>query len=87
MHFGGWEVREDVLRGYESVVPLDERNRSLLPIEAVIDLAGEGYWALEALYGTTTSRTTPEQRAAHLLNLRELMVSMDLIVTEMGLGR
>jgi aminoglycoside phosphotransferase (APT) family kinase protein len=87
LHFGGWEIREDVLRGYESVAPLDERDRSLLPIEAVIDLAGEGYWALEALYGTTSSRTTPEQRTAHLLNLRELMVSMDLAATEIGLGR
>ena len=87
LHFGGWKAREDVLRGYESVAPLDERDRSLLPIEAVIDLASEGYWALEALYGTTSSRTTPEQKTAHLLNLRELVVSMELVATEIGLGR
>ncbi len=87
LHFGGWEVREDVLQGYDSVAPLDARDRSLLPVEAVVDLAGEGYWALEALYGTTRSRTTPEQRTAHLLNLRELVASMDLVAEEMGLGR
>lgn len=85
LHFGGWEILEDVVRGYDSVAPLDERDRSLLPIEAFVDLAGEGYWALESLYGTTGFRTTPEQRTAHLLNLRELVVSMDLVSTEMGL--
>ena len=87
LHFGGWEILEDVVRGYGSVAPLDERDRSLLPIEAFVDLAGEGYWALESLYGTTRFRTTPEQRRAHLLNLRELAISIELVAEEMGLGR
>jgi Ser/Thr protein kinase RdoA (MazF antagonist) len=80
LHFGGWETREDVLRRYEAVAPLDERDRVALALEAVVDLAGEGYWSLEALYGEVSPRTTPTQRAAHALNLRELIGSLEQLV-------
>ena len=86
LHFGGWEIREDVLRSYERVARLGERDRSLLPAEALVDLADEGYWALEELYSPTGSRIPKEQRTAHLLNLRELLVSMGQIAQEMALG-
>ncbi len=77
LHFGGWEIRERILGHYERVAPLDERDRSLLPLEAVADLANEGYWALESLYGAAFHRTTAAQRAAHSLNLRELLGSIE----------
>ena len=82
LHFGGWEIREDVLRGYAQVVPLDERDLSLLPLEAVADLVGEGYWALEALYGSASPPTTAAQRTAHSLNLRELLGSLEMVMEE-----
>jgi hypothetical protein len=31
--------------------PLGERDRGAMPVEAVANLAGEGSWSLEALYG------------------------------------
>lgn len=83
LHFGGWEIRGDVLRSYETVAPLNERDRAVLPLEAVADLAGEGYWSLEALYGHVSSRTTSTQRAAHALNLRKLIGSLEQVVEEM----
>jgi Ser/Thr protein kinase RdoA (MazF antagonist) len=82
LHFGGWEIRESVLRAYEEVTPLGEGDRSSLPVEAVADLAGEGYWAMEALYGSASSRTTAAQRTAHSLNLRELLRSLELVTEE-----
>jgi len=85
LHFGGWEVREAVLRGYGRVATLDEQDRYLLlPLEAVADLADEGYWALEALYGATSSGTTAAQRIAHSLNLRGLLGSLEPVTEEMG---
>jgi Ser/Thr protein kinase RdoA (MazF antagonist) len=84
LHFGSWELRENVLRSYDAVAPLDERDRSLLPVEAAADLVGEGYWTFEALYGAASSWTTPAQRAAHLLNLRELLGSLELVTEELG---
>lgn len=86
LHFGGWEMREAVLRGYGRVATLDERDSYLLlPLEAVADLADEGYWALEALYGATSSGTTAAaQRTAHSLNLRGLLESLEPVTEEMG---
>ena len=84
LHFGGWEMREDVLAHYDRVAPLDERDRSLLPLEAVADLAYEGQWALEASYGAASRRTTATQRTAHALNLRELLVSLELVTEQIA---
>ena len=83
LHLGGWEIREDALRRYEAVAPLAERDRFVLPLEAVVDLAGEGYWSLEALYGDALSETTSAQRAVHMLNLREFVGSLERIAEEM----
>ncbi len=83
LHFGAWEMREDVLRSYETGAPLAEHDRSVLPIEAVVDLAAEGYWSLEVVYGDASSETTSAQRVAHLLNLRELLGSLERIAEEM----
>jgi Ser/Thr protein kinase RdoA (MazF antagonist) len=82
LHFGGWETRANVLRSYEAVTPLTERERSLLPVEAVADLVGEGYWSLEALYGHASPETSPAQRAAHMLNLRQLIGSLERTADE-----
>ena len=82
LHFGGWGIRGDVLGHYDRLAPLDGQDRSLLPLEAVADLAGEGYWALEALYGDASRRTTGAQRRAHSLNLRELLRSLELVAQE-----
>jgi Ser/Thr protein kinase RdoA (MazF antagonist) len=82
LHFGRWEMRENVLQSYETVAPLAERDRSMLPVEAVVDLADEGYWSLEAVYGDTSSQTTSAQRAAHMLNLREVIGSLERTAEE-----
>jgi hypothetical protein len=42
--------------------PLGKRDRGAMPVEAVANLAGEGSWSLEALYGDTSSQITPAQR-------------------------
>jgi Ser/Thr protein kinase RdoA (MazF antagonist) len=87
LHFGGWEIREDVMQSYETIAALNGRNhRATLLVEAVVDLAGEGYWSLEALYGDASSRTTPMQRAAHTLNLRKFIGSLEQVVEEMEMG-
>ncbi len=83
VHFDGWELREDVLRSYETVAPLDERDRTALPIEAVADLVSEGFWSLEALNDDASSLTTSAQRAAHALNLRKLVESSERVSEEM----
>ena len=85
LHFGGWEIREDVLGHYGRVAPLDRRDRSLLPLEAVADLADEGYWALEESYGAASRRTTAAQSAAHSSNLRELLGSLESVSGHIGL--
>jgi len=82
LHFGGWNVREDVLRSYERVALLSDMDRLTLPIEAGTDLSSEGYWSLHALYGHTSSRTTMEQRAAHMRNLCDLAGSLEAVVAE-----
>ena len=83
LHFGGWGTQQYVLRSYETVASLAGRDRFALPVEAVVDLAAEGYWSLEALYGNASSRTTSAQRATHVINLRELVGSLELIAAEM----
>jgi Ser/Thr protein kinase RdoA (MazF antagonist) len=82
LHFGGWEICEDVLQSYETITTLDLRDRVTLLIEAVVDLASEGYWSLEALYGNASFRTSSMQRAAHTLNLREFIGSLEQVVEE-----
>lgn len=75
-HFAGWESREAILRSYESIAPLKERDLAVLPIEAVADLAGEGLWSLSSLYGESLLQESPAQEAAHRRNLRTLLVSL-----------
>jgi Ser/Thr protein kinase RdoA (MazF antagonist) len=88
LHFGGWHVREDVLQSYERVAPLSDMDRLIVPIEAGMHLTSEGYWSLNALYGDTSSRTTMEQRAAHVRNLRDLAGSLEAVDLELeNLGR
>ena len=76
-HFGGWAAREDVVRSYERLAPFGERDRAALPLEAVADLAGEGLWSLEALYGEYSGETTRAQGAAHRSNLRVLVECLE----------
>lgn len=69
-HFGGWETTGAVLRSYAAVAPLKEGDMMSLAPEAVADLATEGLWALEELYGTPSSnRVAQEVENAHWLNL------------------
>jgi hypothetical protein len=77
-----------VLCSYERVASLSDMDRLMLPIEASIDLASEGYWSLNALYGDASSRTNMEQRAKHVRNLRELAGWLEAVVVEVeNLGR
>lgn len=75
-HFAGWESRDDVLRSYEDIAQLQERDRVALPIEAVADLAGEGLWSLWSVYGESLPPAKPAQQAAHRTNLRVLLISL-----------
>lgn len=75
-HFADWESRDDVVRSYESIAQLQERDRVALPIEAVADLANEGIWSLSALYGESLPQASPAQGVAHRTNLRALLVSL-----------
>jgi Ser/Thr protein kinase RdoA (MazF antagonist) len=76
-HFGGWEVRERVMRAYGRFAPLAERYRAVLALEVVADLASEGLWSLEALYLGPSSELTGAQRTAHPHNLRTLLGSLE----------
>jgi hypothetical protein len=72
-HFGGWDAREDALRAYERIAPLETRCRATLPLEIVADLAGEGIWSLQALCEVSPSERTRAEREAHALNLGVLL--------------
>jgi Ser/Thr protein kinase RdoA (MazF antagonist) len=72
-HFGGWEIRTEVVRSYERFAPLAERCRITLSLEVVADLASEGLWSLEALYVGPSFEVTGAQRAAHAHNLLALL--------------
>jgi Ser/Thr protein kinase RdoA (MazF antagonist) len=78
-HFGGGSSQQAILRCYESVAPLGEKDRESLAAEVVADLAAEGYWSLDGLYHETV--TTPSQKAAHRLNLRLLLDPLQAAVT------
>jgi hypothetical protein len=67
---------------FSTIAHVSDRDRLTLPIEAATDLASEGYWSLAALYGNASPRTTPEQRAAHLLNPGELAGSLEMMSEE-----
>lgn len=82
LHFGGWEARETIVCSYATLAPLDDTSSALLSAEAVLDLVGEGIWALESLYGEFSSRVDAAQRMAHELNLRRLLGSLERIVEE-----
>ena len=71
-HFGGYRIAGTVLRSYGAVAPLSEGDEASLAPEVVADLAAEGLWALEALYGESAS-IRPTQEAAHRLNLGLLL--------------
>ena len=51
LHFNGWASRDTVLEAYEKVAPLEGEAKAVLTTAAVVDLAFEGEWALDALYG------------------------------------
>ena len=73
-HFGGWEIRAELVGYYERFAPLTERHRATLPLEVIADLAGEGLWSVEALYAEQPLATaTGAQRKAHEHNLRVLL--------------
>ena len=71
-HFGGWEIRAEVVRSYGWVAPLAERSTPLA-LEVVADLASEGLWSLAALYAEPSTEVTRAQRTAHERNLRALL--------------
>jgi len=69
-HFSGWETAGAVLRSYAAVAPLKEEDVVSLSSEAVADLAAEGLWAIEELYGAPASNhVAQEVKNAHRLNL------------------
>ena len=72
-HFGGWDIRAEVMRSYGRFAPLGERCRAALSLEVVADLASEGLWSLDALYVESSSEVTEAQGTAHAHNLRALL--------------
>lgn len=72
-HFGGWEIRTEVLCSYQRFAPLTERHRASLSLEVIADLASEGLWSLEALYAKPSTELTGAQGTAHAHNLRALL--------------
>ena len=85
LHFNGWIVRDAVAEAYEEVSPLREEDRVLLPAAAVADLAFEGPWALESLYGD--GNPSPAEKGAHGTNLRALLGSLRLVVADLETSR
>lgn len=80
LHFGGWGARAAVVRAYATRRALGAGERAVLPAAAVLDLVGEALWSLGLLYGDGP----PASPAAHRHNLRALLPSLELLVTEMG---
>ena len=72
-HFGGCEIRGELLCSYGLFAPLTEWCRAELSLEVVADLASEGLWSLEALYAEPSSELTRAQKTAHAHNLRALL--------------
>ena len=72
-HFGGWEIRGELLCSYGRFAPLAERCRAEFSLEVVADLASEGLWSLDALYVEPSTAVTGVQRTAHAHNLRALL--------------
>lgn len=81
LHFNGWGSRETVLRAYGEVRALAPEEEAILPAEAVADLAFEGVWALERLYGGGQALSTDE-KTAHRTNLRVLLESLEEILED-----
>jgi aminoglycoside phosphotransferase (APT) family kinase protein len=86
-HFASWESRHDVLKAYEDIAQLQERDLAALPIEAVADLAGEGLWSLSSLYGEALPSASPAQEAGHRTNLRGLLVSLEQAIGDVKRSR
>ena len=82
LHFNGWTSRDTVMEAYEKISPLDEEDKALLPAAAVLDLAFEGEWALNALYGEN-SDLSAAQREAHGINARALLDSLERVVADL----
>jgi Ser/Thr protein kinase RdoA (MazF antagonist) len=81
-HFGGWEIRAELVGYYERFAPLTKRQRATLPLEVMADLAGEGLWSLEALYAEPLATATGAQRKAHEHNLRVLLGYLEKALEE-----
>jgi Ser/Thr protein kinase RdoA (MazF antagonist) len=73
LHFNGWVERAAVLDAYADWRPLTATDEALLPAAAVLDLAGEGLWSLEAL---AAAAGWPPHRHSHIANLRTLLASL-----------
>ena len=82
LHFNGWSSRDDILKSYEKTQPLSEKDKSILPAAAILELVSEGVWAIENLYGQA-SATSSVQRNAHKTNLHVLLESLEMIVAEL----
>ena len=80
LHFNGWGSREAVLNAYERIRPLEDEDRALLPGAAALDLASEGLWSLDSLYGEKDP--SPAESRAHENNLRALLESLEMVVDE-----
>lgn len=79
LHFDGWPSRARVVEAYEAVQPITEEDHAMLNAAALLDLAGEGSWAIGRLAGA--DRRSP-QAAAHVANLRRLLPSLELLIPE-----
>ena len=82
LHFNGWTSHDTVLEAYEKVSPLEKEDKAVLPAAAVVDLAFEGEWALNALYGENGCLSAA-QREAYEVNVRTLLDSLERIVADL----
>ncbi len=82
LHLNGWTSRDTVLEAYDKVTPLDQEDKAVLPAAAVVDLAFEGEWALNALYGENGDLSIA-QRKAHGINARALLGSLERVVADL----
>jgi len=64
---------------------LREEDKVVLPAAAVADLAFEGPWALESLYGD--GNPSPAEKGAYETNLRALLGSLRLVVADLETSR
>jgi aminoglycoside phosphotransferase (APT) family kinase protein len=80
LHFNGWSSRDEVISAYEQQYPFKAEDKAVLPVAAILDLAGEAYWSLGMLCDQESDQS---DRAVLMTNLTTLLGSLELILEEL----